>query len=419
MPNILPGAPPTTGSGTPWGMVPQVPDPLSTANLAITGDIANLPSLQSLASQVNQFNTSQALQPYISNLPGYQGMVAQSSQNIGNLLQGQIPPDVIRLLQQQSAERGVGQGISGSPNQNAELLQALGLTSLGLQQQGEGELTQAIGRTPVPQLFNVAQFLTTPGEEQAAQMAANIYASAPDPNRQAQALIDLFTQFMGQLGGHGGQFTTPPNLNIPTTIPGGGATTYNPPTTVSGGGSPPPGAPPTSFWDWWKTNAPPNQSGGGGTTTGGASPNTGGGTTPGFSGGPSAFDWQGFMGGVNPGTTPGFSGGPAPDQWMGFLSALNQPNTPGFGGGPSNSDWQGFLGGLNPDATAANTWFGLTPDELEFLGQDSTQSIGSNNYNTYDPFTDSSVNLPDPNATDPNAGAGYWSCLDDEGNWIC
>lgn len=209
--NVLPGQPGTGGSNTPWGLVPQVPDPIATANAAITGDLANFPQLSQLANQVNTFNTQQAIAPYIANLPGYSQMVEQSSSNIGNLLAGQIPQDVMNLIGQQAAERGVNQGISGSPNQNAELLRALGLTSLGLQQQGEGELTAAIGRTPVPQLFNTAQFLTTPGDEQAAQMAANIYAAAPNPGMQAQALIDLFTKFMSQLGqgGRGPSLVTP------------------------------------------------------------------------------------------------------------------------------------------------------------------------------------------------------------------
>ena len=204
MPTPLPGLPGTGGSNTAYGLVPQVPDPNASAAAAITGDLANLPSLESLAGQTNAFNTQQAINPYIANLPGYSQMVAQSSGNIGSLLQGQIPPDVLNLLSQQGAERGIATGLAGSPNANAATMRALGLTSLGLQQQGEGELTNAIGRTPVPQLFNTAQFMTTPGDEQAAQMQANIYAAAPNPNMQAQALLDLFNRFSSRFAGNGG-----------------------------------------------------------------------------------------------------------------------------------------------------------------------------------------------------------------------
>lgn len=418
MPNIFPqilgGAPPTTGSGTPWGMVPQVPDPLSTANLAITGDIANLPSLTDLAGQVNQFNTGQAIAPYIANLPGYQSMVGQSSQNIGSLLRGEIPSDVMSLLAQQAAERGINTGLAGSPNANAAALRALGLTSLGLQQQGEGELTSAIGRTPVPQLFNVAQFLTTPGEEQAAQMAANIYAAAPDPQLQAQELMNLFTQFMSRIGGQGGVTTGGmPNLNMPDTIPPGGASTA-PPVTVSGGGGAPSTAPQQSFWDYWaKLNQGATPGGGAGTGTGtgtiyagpaqGAGPNpmigpainpSTGAASGGFQG-PGINPWTGAAEGgfqgpaINP-WTGGASGGyqgPAIDPWTGAASGGFQ--------GPAIDPWTGQSTLASGDLSS---WMNdvLGPGNWEdwLYGGQTSGTADTSGY-AYDPFTDSSVNIPD------------------------
>lgn len=108
------------------------------------------------AADINKFMTGQANAPFISNLPNYQQMVAQSSGNTLSNLKGEIPPDVLALIQQQAAERGVATGSPGSPNSNAAYLRALGLTSLQLQNQGEQNLTGAINRTPVPQLFNPA-----------------------------------------------------------------------------------------------------------------------------------------------------------------------------------------------------------------------------------------------------------------------
>lgn len=108
------------------------------------------------AAAINAFMNAQAAQSVRGNLPGYDSLIGQDSVNIGSNLRGEIPPDVLRLLQQQAAERGVATGSPGSDNTNASYLQALGLTSLGLQEQGQKGLTAAVDRTPVPQLFNPA-----------------------------------------------------------------------------------------------------------------------------------------------------------------------------------------------------------------------------------------------------------------------
>lgn len=196
----------TTGQGSGiWGSVPNVPDPTATAGTAIGGDIANLPGLLGLAGQTNAFNTQQAIAPYIANLPGYQNMINQSSGNILAGLQGQVPQDVINLLQQQGAEGGVGGGFGpGSENTNSAYLRALGLTSLGQQQAAEQNLTGAIQRTPTAPLFNVASFMNTPADQQAAQMAANMYASAPNPQQQGEFLMNLFQRLLSQQSGAGG-----------------------------------------------------------------------------------------------------------------------------------------------------------------------------------------------------------------------
>lgn len=55
---------------------------------------------------------------------------------IKSQLAGQVPEDVKRNLIQGAAERGVATGMPGAPITNAQYLRGLGLTSLGLQQQG-------------------------------------------------------------------------------------------------------------------------------------------------------------------------------------------------------------------------------------------------------------------------------------------
>lgn len=116
----------------------------------------------------------------IQNLPGYQGMSAQSSANIANNLAGVISPDVLANLATAGAERGVAMGSPGSPNASAAYLRALGLDSMQLQQLGDTQLTAAMNRTPIQQTST-----TTSVNDLGAQQA--VYNSAPQPGAAALA----------------------------------------------------------------------------------------------------------------------------------------------------------------------------------------------------------------------------------------
>lgn len=190
----LQGSPSQQGVG-PYGQLPQVPSPGATQGAAISGNMGNLGSLYNLTNSLNTNIAGQAALPYQLNLPNYGAMTGTSSQNILSLLQGQVPQDVANQIAQMGAERGVATGSIGSPNSEAALLRSLGLTSLGLQQQGEGELSNAIARTPTGQQFNPQSFLTTPQQQQEAQYAANTIAAAPDPT--AAANMQLATSLFG------------------------------------------------------------------------------------------------------------------------------------------------------------------------------------------------------------------------------
>jgi hypothetical protein len=203
-PGIL-GATTQSGSGA-YGAVPTVPDPSATQGAAISGNWNNLANLYGLAKNINDFSANQASLPYQWNLPGYSSMLNQSSQNILNNLSGVVSPDVVNLLSQNAAERGVSTGLgAGSANANTALLRALGLTSIGLKNTGEQELTSAIQRTPTGQTFNLAQWLTTPEAQQQAQTYANLYASQPNPSEAAGASLAGATSGVNAgIGGVGG-----------------------------------------------------------------------------------------------------------------------------------------------------------------------------------------------------------------------
>jgi hypothetical protein len=102
---------------------------------------------------------------------------------------------VQNLLAEQSAERGVSTGEApGSPNTNAAYLQALGLTSLGQEQQGQTNLSQLIGETPTGASYNPASSFVTPAQQQDAAQAVQTAQAAPDP--ALSGLISALTSFI-------------------------------------------------------------------------------------------------------------------------------------------------------------------------------------------------------------------------------
>lgn len=185
-----------------YGGIPQVPNPAATQASSITGNVGNLSNLGNLATTLNTQIAGNAALPYQLNLPQYGQNLGQAAQNTGSLLKGQIPTDVMSLINQQGAERGVATGSPGSPNANAAILRALGLTSLGLQQQGLGNFQSLVGMTPTGQQFNPASFLTSPTDQQTAQYLANLLSAAPIPSAAAQANIGSLLSGLGRGGGN-------------------------------------------------------------------------------------------------------------------------------------------------------------------------------------------------------------------------
>lgn len=179
------GSAPTGESA--FGSTPQLPSLQSTQRQAIGGNMTNLGALYGLAGNINQFQNQQAPLGLQENLPGYQNLLGQSSQNTQSLLQGQIPQDVINQLTQQAAERGVAMGSPGSPNANTALLSALGQTSLGLEQQGLQNFQTLAGMTPQVQPMDLSPYMVTPAQQQDVASSQAIYNAAPNPAAAAQA----------------------------------------------------------------------------------------------------------------------------------------------------------------------------------------------------------------------------------------
>lgn len=202
------------------GGVPQVPDPLATTRETISGNLANLGGLESLGGAINPFQQQQLLGQYAAAIPNYAGITAAQSAGISSDLAGQVPQDVINLLQQQGAERGIQTGMPGSDNANAAYLRALGLTSLGLRSQGQQEANALRAGAPIAPPFDISRFMTTPQDVYSARQLANLYAAAPSPAAAEFAAQQAFLRGQGQ--GYG----QPQGYAQPPTLPGG--TGYTP-----------------------------------------------------------------------------------------------------------------------------------------------------------------------------------------------
>jgi hypothetical protein len=219
----LPASPTLTGttqagSGI-WGTVPAASDPTATAGSAIAGNLNNLSSLGALATGIDTSAAANAIMPMQNALPGLSGSLATQMGNIGQELQGQVPQDVINQLSQASAERGVqtGQGPM-SPNSNANFEQALGLTSLGLENTGQQQMQSLMASIPTGAQLNESSMLVSPQEQQSAQQAANTYASAPNPSAAGNEAL-----MVAQAGLSMGSGTLPDGSAAPgfNTAPGG------------------------------------------------------------------------------------------------------------------------------------------------------------------------------------------------------
>ena len=156
----------------------------------------NLAAIYGL-SGINGMNQTAAVNNLKSLIPG-----------LAPRAQGQLPPDVINLIQQQAAERGIS---SGTGFRGGDYLKALGLTSLGVSTDAAHELEQ--GFFHAPQIDPTA----VSGQIQDARTQQAIYGSAPIPAaahdaalRDAQAGIGAGMRtgggvaYPGSQGGGGG-----------------------------------------------------------------------------------------------------------------------------------------------------------------------------------------------------------------------
>lgn len=111
-------------------------DPSQVQQETIAGNLASAPGAFQLADLANTFSTEQLLKQLETMLPGFAGMRDRITGVIGSKLKGEVPRDVQNLLERNAAEKGIALGTSGSQFSQFDELRNLGLTSLGIQNEG-------------------------------------------------------------------------------------------------------------------------------------------------------------------------------------------------------------------------------------------------------------------------------------------
>jgi hypothetical protein len=190
------------GGNPAYGGIPAVPNPTSTASSAIAGNLANANSIYNLAQQTGAGAGAGVISALNQEIPGISGTIGSATGNINQLLSGQVPDDVITQLRQQSAEIGAGSGMGPmAPFTNAQYLRSLGLTSLGMKQQGLSALNALMGSVPRAPAFDPSSMLVTPAQQQEAQWMAEMMRRAPNPTAAAAANLAALRAGMGVGGG--------------------------------------------------------------------------------------------------------------------------------------------------------------------------------------------------------------------------
>lgn len=144
--------------------------------------------MATLSEQINAINRAAQQQANLSRIPNAPALEAQSSEMIGQQLMGEVPEDVLGLLGQQAAERGISTGLAGSPAADAAYLRALGLTSIGQMEAGQKNLSAAYARSPAAPIFDVSTQLTTPYQSQQLQLRRDELAQQAALTREEMRL---------------------------------------------------------------------------------------------------------------------------------------------------------------------------------------------------------------------------------------
>jgi hypothetical protein len=136
-------------------------DPTQVQQETIAGNLQNSQDAFHLADLANSFSTDQLLKQLETMLPGFSNMRDQITGVLGSKLKGEVPRDVQNLLERNAAEKGIAMGTSGSGLAQYDELRNLGLTSLGIQNEGLNQASTWIRSMPqAPKMDFTSMFFT-------------------------------------------------------------------------------------------------------------------------------------------------------------------------------------------------------------------------------------------------------------------
>lgn len=136
----------------------------SFASSSARSNVAALPDIAQITQLINSINQTAQQASNAGRIPNGRGLESISSGIIGQALGGQLPQDVINLIGQQAAERGVMTGSPMGPGSNASFLRSLGRTSLDMMGTGQNWLSAANARNPGAPLFDPSSMFITPSQ---------------------------------------------------------------------------------------------------------------------------------------------------------------------------------------------------------------------------------------------------------------
>ena len=160
-------------------------------------------------SQIPQIGVPKPAEDLAALYPNLSATNAKLSGNISSELSGNLPPDVLNHIKDQSAAWGVSSGVPNSGIEGNRSLRDLGLSSLDLMHQGVGDYSSI--------LPTISQTQTVRPELQAEIAATNAQNSAaPNPAAAASYAMGLFNKYLNPSGGFGSQpqsYFTPAGSN--------------------------------------------------------------------------------------------------------------------------------------------------------------------------------------------------------------
>ena len=171
------------GTDDVFGRRPDEVDPGAAVQNAAQANIQNLAANQDLVSRVNQSTTDESMRRASQFDPNFRENIRGLSDQARALLNGEIHEDVLQEITRSRAQFGAGAGVPGA--QRTATARDLGLTSLGLQQQGASLFAQiqSIRESvdPLSRSIGLNQLQITPQQQMEYDIANNMLRSSADP----------------------------------------------------------------------------------------------------------------------------------------------------------------------------------------------------------------------------------------------